>query len=172
MKAFSIPLLLVALVFGGCSSLSYDSAYDETVDFATYSTFNFMESPEDATSYGSLLKQRIDRSIENEMTARGITKADNPDLYVVYHLNVERRITGATINNWGYGWGGWGYGGTVNYNEYEEGTVFLDIVDAEQKQVVWRGTVNGAVSGKEPSQEKIDEVVGKLLAPFPPEAGS
>jgi hypothetical protein len=167
---FASPLVISVLSIGGCSSLSYDSAFDETVDFSSYETFGWMPTPDDATSYSTIFSQRVERSIASELTARGMVFSESdPDLYVAYHANVERRVTGATIDNWGYGWGGWGHGGTVNYNEYEEGTLFVDLVDAVEKEVVWRGTVRGAVSGSEPSQERIDEVIGKLLTSFPPE---
>ena len=162
-------LVGIAVSITGCSSLSYDAQYDESVDFSAYETYGWIPRPDDATSYSTLLKQRVDRSVENELNAKGFSKANSdPDMIAVYHLNTERRVTGATIDRWGYGYGRWGGGGTVNYNEYEEGTLFLDLVDAGRKEVIWRGTVNGAVGSGEPSQEDIDKVIGKLLAEFPP----
>jgi hypothetical protein len=47
------------------------------------------------------------------------------------------------------------------------GTLIIDIVDAEKKSLVWRGTAVGVV---EPGRtmEQINETVKKMLANFPP----
>ena len=63
---------------------------------------------------------------------------------------------------WGYGpgwgwdpyWGGaygagWGMGGmgssTTRVTTYTKGTLIIDVYDAKQKQIVWRGTVEDVV---------------------------
>nr|WP_020604298.1 DUF4136 domain-containing protein [Spirosoma spitsbergense] len=46
--------------------------------------------------------------------------------------------------SWGPGW--WGWGGTQYTQEnYKEGTLVVDIVDAQTHKLVWRGTAENAV---------------------------
>jgi hypothetical protein len=39
------------------------------------------------------------------------------------------------ITSWGYGWGGWGMwgGGGIDVNQYEEGTLVVDVVGKIRK---------------------------------------
>jgi hypothetical protein len=56
--------------------------------------------------------------------------------------------------------------------QYTEGTIVLDFYDAKSKQLVWRGTASGALSSNKPSmeevQEKLNGIVAKMLAEYPP----
>ena len=52
-------------------------------------------------------------------------------------------MSAATISaHYGYGWGWYGSGRTNTYvNEWDEGTLLVDIVDAASNELVWRGSV-------------------------------
>ena len=67
---------------------------------------------------------------------------------------IDVKITGekkqtatATINRrlwryyggYRYGWGGGWVPPHVNYDSYVEGTVFVNMIDASKKEVVWQG---------------------------------
>jgi len=49
----------------------------------------------------------------------------------------------------------------------------LDIIDAEAKTLVWRGTATGTMDGAQRSpeemQNRINEVIGKVMSNFPPQ---
>ncbi|MBI5544986.1 MAG: DUF4136 domain-containing protein, partial [Deltaproteobacteria bacterium] len=52
-----------------------------------------------------------------------------------------------------------------------QGTLILDVVDGDSKQLVWRGDAQADL-GSDPSgsdaQKKIDEATKKMLSNFPP----
>jgi hypothetical protein len=106
------------------------------------------------------------------MEERGIAKSDNPDLLVVYHIGTQEKIQ---VTDWGYRYSDyyWGYGGRqIDVHQFTEGTLVIDLIDAESKNLVWRGTGTGAVEKSQRSPEeiqaKIDEVVHKIMKSFPP----
>ncbi len=67
-------------------------------------------------------------------------------------------------------WGG--YAQTDTYvDEYEEGSLLLDMIEAETGQLMWRGSARAVISSKltqEKRTQRINEAIGKLLASFPP----
>ena len=182
MKAATFFLnLLVIVAFTGCASIKVDSNYDSTASFAAYQTFAWMEKPDQVkdnlTKLGQVT-QRIENAVERELMADGYQKASGtPDFFVVYHTAVETQITGATIDSWGYGyrrprWRTSTVYADVSVDSYQEGTLIIDIVDAEKNELVWRGSAVGAVSSPSQAAKKVDEAVQKILAGFPPQTGS
>ena len=72
-----------------------------------------------------------------------------------------------------YGWYPWYYGPNFGpqISTYTEGTLFIDLIDAEKKELIWQGIgsggldTSGNVSKKE---EKIKEFVNEIMAQYPP----
>ncbi len=89
MKNFSLPLLILAsvLVLHGCASVSVISDYDQDVDFNSYKTYAFYKTGIDRARISDLDKKRILRAIETEMSAKGFTKSEEPDLLVSIFTN-------------------------------------------------------------------------------------
>jgi hypothetical protein len=122
----------------------------------------------------SLFDARLKKAVNSQLEARGLKQhPDNPDFLITYHTGSEEKIN---ITSYGYGygpyWGAWG--GPFEVQQYTEGTLVLDFVDAKSRQIVWRGIATKAFASRpKPSETegKINEVVGKLLAGFPPTPG-
>jgi hypothetical protein len=179
------PLLaLTALaslaLLAGCSSMSVTFDYDKNVTWETYRTYGWLggneTAPTNQTSAqlsGGLLDRRIHEAVDYEMAQRGITRADDPDLLVKYHLGTEEKVQ---VTDWGYRYSDyyWGYGGRqIDVYQFTQGTLVLDIIDAASKTLVWRGTATGTVDGQQRSpeemQRRVNNVVNKILENFPPE---
>jgi hypothetical protein len=138
-------LLFVTIALAACSSVTTTYDYDKTVDFTKYKTYNFSE---DALKLGiqELNRNRLLAAIDNEMTARGFTKSDNPDALIDLQAKLEQKRTATATTSGGgmYGYGRYGYGGgfsttTVNYDDYTEGTLFINFVDKGTEKIVWQG---------------------------------
>ena len=78
---------------------------------------------------------------------------------------------------WGYACGyriGFGYLWIPVYETPGDrlaGTLVIDILDAETRDLIWRGSAEGAVltyAGESVSQEELDEVATRILREFPP----
>jgi hypothetical protein len=176
---FSGLLVLVLLVsIAGCSSLSVNYDYDQNVEWSKFKTYGWMEKPQPPTDPGSplqntpLLQQRIHNSVDFEMDQRGITLNDNPDLLIVYHIGAQDKIQ---VTDWGYRYSDyyWGYGGRqIDVYQFTEGSLVIDLIDAETESLVWRGTGTGVVNqdpkSPEEMQDRANNVINKIMESFPP----
>ncbi len=181
-----LTVLLSASLFMilGCSSVSVKTDFDPGIDFSTYKTYMWYagEMPEDdALSANPLVKKRVASGVEKALETKGYVKgsAEEYDFVVIIHAGSKEKMNVTSYGYGGYGYGrygrrgGWGGGyGTTNVHYYDETTLIIDLIDAEKKEMVWRGTGVGTVkeySDQEEMQEGIDKVVAKILADFPPE---
>lgn len=178
MKTKLLFILTIALV--ACSSITTSYDYDKTVDFTKYKTYNFTE---EAKKFGiqELNRDRLLAAIDTEMAARGFTKSDNPDVMVDLMGKMEQKRTATATTSGGggmyggYGYGRYGYGGgfsttTVNYDDYTEGTLFINIVDHSTEKIVWQGrgtkTLNETASPQK-REANIKNGVAMIYQKFP-----
>ncbi len=113
-------------------------------------------------------------TIEAEIAKSGLVEVQSdPDIYVTYHTSSQDRVR-LQSDHHGYGYGGygrgrWGYYGygyrgptttTTRVIEYEEGTLVVDIWDAETDTLVWRGSVSRVFSS---NVQKAERQVVKVI---------
>ena len=66
--------------------------------------------------------------------------------------------------------GGFGTSATTTVLTYRVGTLVVDIYDAQNKNLVFRGTASDILSDKpEKNEKKLDEAVEKMFKKFRPE---
>lgn len=170
-----LPVLLVLFVAGSCCSVRVYTDYDKNADFGQYKTYAFYKSGIDKVEISDLDKKRIMRAIEETMTAKGFTKSENPDLLVNIFTKARQQVDVNTYNaGWGYGWGyGWNpyiWGGNTSVNTYTEGTLFIDLIDARKKELVWQGEGEGVLTkDMEKKEERVKEFVSRILEKYPPQ---
>jgi hypothetical protein len=172
MKAFKfLPLILLFLV-ASCSSIRVTTDYDTTADFSKYKTFAFYKKGIDKAEISDLDKRRILRAVESEMLANGFTKSDEPDLLVNIFAKSTQKVD-VYNNSYYYGWHPWYYGPNfgTQISKYTEGTLFIDLIDANKKELAWQGIGSGALSTSgniAKKEEKIKEFVAEIMAKYPP----
>ncbi|WP_372918294.1 DUF4136 domain-containing protein [Salegentibacter sp.] len=169
-------ILLLAVFLTSCSSVRVASDYDREADFNSYQTYAFFKPGIDKAEISDLDKKRILRAIETEMQAKGFTKSDEPDMLVSIFTKTNENINIYQNNmmGWGYGWGWhpWYWGSGYNtVNRTSEGTLYIDLIDAEDKELVWQGMGTAALAREvNKKQERINEIVQKILEKYPPGA--
>jgi hypothetical protein len=175
MKTIKILPILLLFILGSCSSVRVNSDYDKNADFSQYKTYAFHKSGIDKVEISDLDKKRILRAIDAELGKKGMTKSETPDL-LVNILTKEREQV--DVNQFSVGWGyGWGYGwnpylwGGRNYvTTSTEGTLYIDLIDAKKKELIWQGEgIGDLTKDRDKKDENINEFVAKILAQFPPE---
>jgi hypothetical protein len=172
MKAFKfLPLILLFLV-ASCSSIRVTTDYDTTADFSKFKTFAFYKKGIDKAEISDLDKRRILRAVESEMLANGFTKSDEPDLLVNIFAKSTQKVD-VYNNSYYYGWHPWYYGPNfgTQISKYTEGTLFIDLIDANKKELAWQGIGSGALSTSgniAKKEEKIKEFVAEIMAKYPP----
>lgn len=166
-------LILLAVVMTSCSSVRVASDYDQQANFNQYQTFAFFKPGIDKAEISDLDKRRILRAIEDEMLAKGFTKSENPDLLVSIFTKTKENINIYQNNMYGYygwGWHPWYWGAGPNtVNTTSEGTLYIDLIDADEKELVWQGMGTAALAKDvDRKQERINEIVSKILEKYPP----
>ncbi|MFO1406845.1 MAG: DUF4136 domain-containing protein [Steroidobacteraceae bacterium] len=188
-SARACALLAVAALAAGCSStptVRFD--YDKSADFAKYHTFGFLDQAGAAGQPKSLAVQALESAATREMEARGYTlAAENPDLIVNFNGTLEDRTDVQSVPGpaygptWGYGgwygapYGGWGMSAStqVTTRHYKVGTLVMDIVDRERRQVVYQAGIESTVT-KEMQQNRdkaLNQAVTRLFTTYPFVAG-
>lgn len=169
-----IPVLLL-FVLASCSSVRVYQDYDKNVDFSQFKTYAYQKSGIDKVEISDLDKKRILKAIDQQMTLKGFTKSETPDLLVNIFTKEREQVDVNQFNmGWGYGWGfGWNpfmFGGnTTSVNRYTEGTLFIDLIDAKKKELVWQGEGEGTLTKNVDKKDAvIMEFVSKILAQYPP----
>jgi hypothetical protein len=179
---------VAALLLGGCESgPDVRGEYDQTADFSEYRTYNFVaQAGTDKGDFKSLSTQILQNAASREMERRGYVKAENADLLINFRGQLEEKVDVESTPapyygpGWGYaGWGGYrgawgGYGGTeVTTHRYNVGTLVVDVVDREKKQMVYQGTVQGVVT-KEMMRNReaaLNAAVSRTFEKYPFVAG-
>ena len=174
------PILLFAILLSSCSSVRVAADYDRAANFDNYKTFAFFKPGIDKAEINDLDKRRILRAIEAELMAKGYTKSENPDMLVSIFTKSTQRVDiynnawGAGAWGWGgygrWGWGGPGWGGS-QVSTKTEGVLYIDLVDANKKELIWQGSGTGYLVTKniDKKEARIKEFVAEMLTQFPPE---
>jgi hypothetical protein len=153
---------------------------DPSANLASYKTFGFFDRVStDKSAYTTIVSTRLKEATRREMEKRGYTYAEsNPQLLTNFNINISdktdvRSTPSASAGFYGYRagmYGAWaGYPQDVQTVHYQEGTLSIDLVDAQKQQLVWQGVAQGRVN-KEAIQNPgpaIDKVVGDIFAKFP-----
>lgn len=186
MNAFTTRSLsiLTTLLLAACASTpnTFVNAAPE-IDFSQYKTFGyFSKLSTDKAQYESLVSNFLKVAVAQELDMRGLTHdEENPQLRVNFYINTQEKIKTRSVPSAGgyYGyrddfydpWGGYGMG--VGYetrvDQYTEGTLNIDVVDAATKKLVWEGAIAGRLTDKDirNMEKTVDEAVASVMKGFP-----
>ncbi|MEX0330088.1 MAG: DUF4136 domain-containing protein [Puniceicoccaceae bacterium] len=183
-KITIISLLSIALAFlFGCESTpKIQSEYNDAVDFSAYKTFAIMPLPTNIPGADPGIVLRTGRFVQEEVVAQlvaaGYTKVAKEDCD--FAVNLTGKVVPKTdITDWGYmhyptrGWYGayspyYYTGSNVTVDQYEEGTLIIEIYDAKTKEMAWVGWGVGRRKSDGPDYEKLRAAIAGILAEFPP----
>lgn len=191
MKNLIPPILvLLALLWQGCTTtpVSVSTDYDRNASFARYTTFKWyqdkpMAGRDTTRTYDTFLDRRIRGAVEANLARKGFRLVNaNPDVLVAYDVKVETKQEARPdytfAPGFGYGYGYW-YGYRYDYgysrfnrpmliNEYQDGAIIIDLVDARDNELVWRGWGQMEVASPNVSEAEINKIVGQILEKYPP----
>ena len=190
-----IALLGLALLLSACESMQVTNDFNPAVAFAQFRTWAWKDpavqyQPNNPMLKSDLTEQRIIQAVGSQLDQRGlrpVASGAKPDLLVQTYLIVANRQE-QVVTNYGYGrpwggpWGGYwggpweGYWGPAAYNEtrnviYQVGTLQIDLTDAKNGRLVWRGSAEKILNNSPTPQERsaaIREAVTKILSNYPP----
>lgn len=176
-------LTLVTFVVAGCASTpkTFANAAPDT-DFSQYSSFAFLDTlSTDKENYESMESNFLKVAVAQELASRGFEFSESPDLLVNFYIHTQEKIRSRSVPTGGgyYGWRDpfydpwYGYGVGVGYqtriDQFTEGTLNIDVVDAKANKLIWEGSVAGRVTDKDIRnlEQTIDGAVKAIMANFP-----
>ncbi|HEX7845127.1 MAG TPA: DUF4136 domain-containing protein [Chitinophagaceae bacterium] len=138
--------------------------YDKAANFSSYKTFA-MYSLITSNNVNELNEERLWNSIRREMAKKGYTETNtDPDLLVnaVTIIDNKQKLSGSAISNITTSYG------TLEKDNYKEGSLVIDIIDVKANKLVWQGSVEGEYTQKPKDPEAvIKKAVSKLMNGFP-----
>jgi len=174
-----LKIFAACLVVGmiGCSTMRVNYDYDPETDFSSMKTFDWHPAPQGERGNELVVKQ-VRSEVTQQLEGKGLKSGkENPDFLIAIHGG---KVAKLDIVDWGYSYGGPGRYGRygpystsrrIDVQEYEEGTLILDFVDTDTKELIWRGTATDALDANATPEERrkqIQEAVTKILAKYPP----
>lgn len=174
--------ILLVLAVGGCApKMAID--YDKAADFTRYRTYAWNPG---TPLKNPLMDRRIVTAIDDQLANKAFRKTEtNPDILISYHAALSEEVHYYTTSHgvghgpsWGRGygrygrWGGWGASSWMSKTTPTTltiGTLNVDLYDAKDKQMIWRGSASETISDDpEKNSEAIREVIATMFEKFPP----
>jgi hypothetical protein len=140
--------------------------YDGATAFSQLRTFQLVETNEDLRDFSNVLHGKVFSTIARYLSEGGMTRVEqDPDVYVAY-FTADRGHLRLILDDLDYT-----YGDSFEHGEYweggvgtrtpdtftfEEGTLVIDVWEAETKRLIWRGIATAALG------KTTDKNVGKL----------
>lgn len=178
-----LTLIGWAVILTGCSTVRVSQDYEPATDFSGLQTYQWLSTAAPQTGDvrvdNPLLDSRFRAAIDRNLTHQGFRKTnDEPDFYIKYEYRIRQKIQTDNVGtSVGFGIGSYGrYGGVgvgtgSDVRSYDEGLVVVDLLAPDKEKLLWRGTATFRVpehSDPEKSTEKVNEVIDKTMAQFPP----
>jgi hypothetical protein len=158
--------MLMGLLAISTQAQSVQSDYDRSFNFSNLKTFGFAvqkRSETDPLAGDSLNDGRIQSAVQSQLIANGYRiDSEKPDFVIAYHVTTKNKLS---VQDYGYGPPRWFGNRDIRVNQYSEGTLLVDFIDARTNQLIWRGRASGTLEMKG-VDKKISKSVEKLVKQF------
>ena len=164
----SVGIVLLAATAALAQQVKTD--YDRSASFSEYKTYSW----EKVQTQDPLMVDRIKEAVNASLTAKGWTPVESGGSVAI--VAIEMTKNQQTLNTFYDGFGrGWRWGGgfgnaTTTVENYQVGTLVVDLFDAHTKKLIWRGSASDTLSDKSGKNIKnLDKGVQKMFDHFPPD---
>jgi hypothetical protein len=175
-------LLMAAVVLNACGAIPVSTDYDPAWQMPADASYAWIKRPSahaDPMIDNDLVAGRVRRAVDDQLEGKGVRPVASEaeaSLLITYHIGEEEKLDISTFHsNFGYYpcWGcyGPGFDSEVWVNQYTQGKLVIDMIDAKTKQLVWRGIASRRVPNfKTPAERDvyIRETVAAIFQKFPP----
>jgi Domain of unknown function (DUF4136) len=170
-------LMLTCVLALGAHAQKIKVEYDKNLDFSKFKTYAW--GHHDAVSRPTLALA-IAGAIEEELTKCGLRKVEtNPDVYVKMYGSVDSEMSVSYSDPLYSGMGGipsfdtgfvmWGLmPGSTTAVTIHKGQLVVDVIDASQKKLAWRGMATEKLSDQKTKLVKqVNTAVEKMFQQYP-----
>ena len=184
MKFRNGVVVLLAIMLTACGSAPrIETMQAPGADLTAYQSFAFVDPlGTDRAGYASLISQQLKFSTRRELELLGLNHVDEAseaDLLVNFHAHLDERIRtrtvsdpymGPTFYDYRYGfYSPWpAYTTHTEIQQYSEGTLVVDLIDARTNEMVWEGSARNTVTEKTRRDAAlvIDDAVARMFKQF------
>ncbi|HXV75967.1 MAG TPA: DUF4136 domain-containing protein [Candidatus Polarisedimenticolaceae bacterium] len=141
--------------------------HDPEVDFSVFRTYAW-SADKGLVAARADVQQAIVQSVDEELRSKGLTEVDpaTADLHVVTYALGES--WGGTVSGF-YRPPDWSIGFiTVDSRMVADGTLAIDLYDADEGRLVWHAVARATVDSREQAKRKVSGFVNKAFRKFPP----
>ena len=184
-----ITIAMVALFLAGCTLLETTYTVDQQKDFTQYRTYSWYGDGFSEAVSGlfdvdaARLDTAIRATIQEHMQSQGLAvrEPDTADIWINYqataHTTMSDRYRYSLEDmNQSYKQKQIRYSSSFDASrryttEYNEGEFVVDVIDAKNLQVVWRGIVTiplGLYDEESRNIQRLQKAMAKMLKKFPP----
>lgn len=169
-----LMLPLILLVFA-CAQAPVSFDYESSTELKAMKTYS-LHVPGHGSSFKSLDNNRIEAALRRTLNSRHLQEVapDNADFVVSYRVEQDRTIDDSGVSfGFGLGSGNLGMGlGTGNQiREVVEGKLIVDVIDPDQKRVVWSARANRNLNESMSPAERdrlVNTLITTMFENFPP----
>lgn len=143
--------------------------YDHHANFSQYKTYSWGK----IETSNPLWDDRIKEAVNRELAKKGWTEVPSHGDATIMAINTtHERPTLRTFYDAFPGWRWGGFGESTTYVEnYEVGTLVIDMFDTRSKKLIWRGSASDTLPDKpEKAVKDLEKSVDKMFEHFPPSA--
>lgn len=176
MRIWIATALFVSLLLSACAGSPAASVSGGGARWGEYRTFDFVPGGSSSGEVNSILRAEITR----QLNARGFTRSNNPDLLVSISVQTQEKLNLPRTATTGGAAARYQFledyyrqmpaSQTTNINKYTEGRLTVDLLDVQQKRMIWRGRTQGRLTQEMYANPHstlataVDEVMRKLPA--------
>ena len=185
MRKLSIFASVLALVLAGCAASGPTIMVNTApgTNLSGFETFNFLQPLGTDRDNGARtpMSSMLADAMTRELTTRGLTQSDSPDLMVDFFVTTEDRMDVRTTrsssmhsmhsvhrSHWGRSsFSTWPtYQTTVR--QYTQGTLLVDLIDPAANALVAEGAAQNRIRSNELSRQQVDDIVGQIMTEIMP----
>lgn len=178
MKTNSIVVvILLIMALAGCSLMEVQHQYEPNAPFASYKNFHWIQGMEENKQEEEIdeqLDQQIRGKISEELANKGFNESltEKADFLINYQLITQERVA-ISQKDESFRHLNYRYPTSMNVESYSyrTGSIILDVIDPQSREVVWQGNVYGFVdvhTDPQKQQKRLEKAVKLLLSKFPP----
>lgn len=175
---------LILFLVAGCTPLQTTSDLKSQTDFSSLKAFAWLDDAgqavDDVRLQDPLVQETVRTAVEESLLAKGYEKADGSqaDFVVAWFGAIEKKLKQDKLNQFyaPYGYAALYHDPVLNpgpartIQEYEEGTLIIDVLEPQGRKLLWRGTGSRPLAEEQSEQtalRNLNRAVTKILEPFP-----
>jgi hypothetical protein len=172
MRARCLTVISIVLCVSACAPVLVKSFRHPGADLSRYRTYAWAADAPHSTGDARLdsnpfVDGAARRAINRALASRGLEEsAAAPQLTLRYFISITQKLDLAGVDST------YLTCEECSPSVYDAGTMVIDVFDTDTRALLWRGWAEGTfdrvIDNQRALEQRIDEVVAKIMARYPP----